>query len=87
MKYLKREKGYALFLTVLIIALFSILAVSLTTIVLSGANKTAVREEVTQASELSDKGLQHMLNQINKELEDELGETGLPRSEFAYRLD
>ena len=86
MKYLKREKGYALFLTVLIIALFSILAVSLTTIVLSGANKTAVREDITQAAELSDKGIQHIVSQINKELEDALGETGLPRSEFPKRL-
>ena len=86
MKYLKNEKGYALFLTVFIIVLFSILAVSLITIVLSGANKTAVREDITQAKELSDKGLEHIVNQINKELQDEIGETGLPRSEFASTL-
>lgn len=86
MKHLKNERGYALFLAVLIIVLFGVLAVSLMTIVMSGTKKTDVREDITQATELSEKGLQHITNQINKELEDALGENGLPRSEFAAKL-
>lgn len=48
MKILKSEKGYALFLTVLIIVLFGILTVSLLTIVMSGVSKNTIREDVTQ---------------------------------------
>lgn len=86
MKHLKNDHGYALFIAVLIIVLFSVLAVSLMTIVMSGAKKTEVREDITQATELSEKGLQHITNQINKELEDALGDNGIPRSEFAAKL-
>lgn len=86
MKDMNNERGYALFLAVLIIAIFSILAVSLITIVVSGAYKTEIREDVTQASELSDKGLQHIVRQINKEMEDQLGEDGLPRTKYIDTL-
>lgn len=48
MKILKSEKGYALFLTVLIIVLFGILTVSLLTIVMSGVSKNTIREDVTK---------------------------------------
>lgn len=89
MKYFKEERGYALFLTVLIIGLFSILAVSLITVVLSGANKTAIREDITQASELSEKGTKHLIKQINYELQTELDKhvDGLSRTEFINELD
>src|SRR5690625_2562591 len=86
MRILHNQNGYTLFLTVLIILLFSILAISLITLTISGAKKSSAREEVTQASELADKGVQHITQQINKELEDALGENGLPRDEFMNEL-
>lgn len=86
MSYIKNEKGYGLLLTVFVILLFSILAVSLLTVVLSGASKTAVREDVTQATELSDKGIEHIVSQIHNDIADALGTTGLPRSKFPEKL-
>lgn len=86
MKVIKKEDGYALFLTLLIIVLFGILSVSLLTVVVSGSKKNAVRQDITQATELSEKGLQHITNQINMELTDALGENGIPRSLFEGKL-
>lgn len=87
MKSFQNEKGYALFLTVFIIILFSILAVSLITVVLSGANRTAVREDHTQAMELSDKGFEHLVNQINSELASKIDENGISKSHFVDELE
>lgn len=82
MKTVKNEKGYALFITVFIIVLFSILAVSLITIVLSGANKNTARENTMQAVELSDKGLEHIINQINYDLQSNIPEKGISEKQF-----
>lgn len=87
MKHLDNERGYALFLAVLIIVLFGVLTISLLTIVLSGTNKTAIREDITQASELSEKGLQHIVSQINNELQTKIGENGISRTHFVDELE
>lgn len=82
MKILKSEKGYALFLTVLIIVLFGILTVSLLTIVMSGVSKNTIREDVTQAGELSEKGLQRITNQINHDIQNNIPEKGVSETQF-----
>lgn len=87
MKHLRNDNGYALFLTVLVIVIFSILAVSLMSMVQSGNKRATVREHRTQAAELSEKGLQHIINEINKELKLALGTEGLSHSEFIKELE
>lgn len=62
------ENGYTLFLVVLIIVLFGILTISLLTITFNGAKKSASREDVTQATELSDKGVQRFIHEIQSQL-------------------
>lgn len=86
MKILKSEKGYALFLTVLIIVLFGILTVSLLTIVMSGVSKNTIREDVTQAGELSEKGLQRITNQINHDIQNNIPEKGVSETQFITLL-
>lgn len=82
MHNIKSEKGYSLFLTVLIVVLFSILAVSLLAIVMSGTSKNMIREDFTQANELSEKGFQHIVNQINYELQQNILEKGVSETQF-----
>lgn len=82
MKIFQREDGYSLFLTLLIVVLFAVMAVLLTTTVISGAKSSDSREKVIQAGELSEKGIEHIVNLINKELEDTIGDTGIKRDNF-----
>lgn len=86
MKYLRNNRGYALFLTVLILVIFAVLSVSLTTMIFSGADRSETREHVTQAGELSEKGIEHLTAQINKDLQNMLGENGIARSSFEGKL-
>src|SRR5699024_8336524 len=84
---LRNKNGYALFLTLLVIVIFGILSVSLISILQSGNKRAYTREHHTQASELSEKGLQHIVNKINSELKTALGIEGLSRSEFTEQLE
>lgn len=87
MRNIKNETGYSLFLTVLIVVIFSILAVSLLAIVMSGANKNTLREDFTQANELSDKGLQQIVNQINYDIQQNISEKGISETQFRTLFD
>lgn len=86
-RILREEKGYTLFMAVLVAILFVVLATSLLTVTMSGLAKNTTREEITQATELADKGIQHLVNQINQELQTKLGENGLKRKNFQSELE
>jgi len=86
MKVLKNETGYSLFLTVIIVLLFSILSMTLLSFTISGAKRSEIRENSTQATELADKGLQHIIQQLDNDLLDALGKHGLSKNEFQMRL-
>lgn len=86
-RLIKGEKGYSLLLTVFISLLFTIFALALLTTTMSGIKKNKTTEEFVQARELSTKGIDHITNQIYQELNDALGETGLPRSAFIDQLN
>ncbi|REJ22607.1 hypothetical protein [Caldibacillus debilis] len=83
----RREDGYALLITVFISLLFAVLALSLLSVTLSGVKRSQTSENIVQARELSAKGIDHLTNQIYRELNEALGEEGLPRSEFIERLN
>src|SRR5690625_3686109 len=72
MRRLKEESGYTLFLTVLTIFIFSILVISLLTMTISGTKRSEVREDFTQASELAEKALNYLTQQINYDLQKEV---------------
>lgn len=95
MRRINNEKGYALVTVVLISLLFMSLAIMLMSITFNGMNKNKVRDEYVQASEISDKGLNHLTAQINKEIEDLLNEylqgledgDGMTEEEFEQLLE
>lgn len=87
LKRLRNNDGYALLLTVFVIILFGVLAVSLMSVVISGSQKNVIRENVTQASELSEKGIEHITNQIQSELEGIIPEQGIGRGDFLTELN
>ena len=89
MNKFSRQQGYTLFLTVLVVVIFSILAMTLLTVTLSGAKKSEVREDVTQAGELAEKGVNHLLQEIQLELQNEINQhvDGMLRSDFTEVLD
>jgi len=86
MKTFQNDRGYALFTTVIVIVLFGLLSMALLSLTIAGAKKSAIREEATQAHELADKGIDHITQQINAELENALGTNGLSRSAFEAKL-
>lgn len=86
-KLLFNEKGYSLFLTIFIMILFSVLSIMMLSLVVSGAKKNVIREEYTQADELSQKGIEHITNQIQKELEDVIGENGISKTHFIDEME
>lgn len=86
-RFWQNEAGYTLFLALLITVLFMILALSTVAFTMSGMKKNTAREEYVQATELADKGLQHITHEINMQLEEKLGENGMPRHQFAQILE
>lgn len=83
---LDNEKGYTLLLAILIGTLFSIIAVSLITITTTGINKNNLREDYQQATTLSEKGLTHIISQINTNLKNKIGEDGLDQDTFIAEM-
>lgn len=87
MHYLKKQNGYALLVTLLIMVVFSILGTSLLMFTLNGGSKNEVREDITQSADLSQKGIDLITTQINSELTTYLGTNGRPRTEFIFQLE
>lgn len=87
MKIITNERGYSLVVTMVVFLLFTVLAVSAITVSLSGVTRNLTAEDHVQASELADKGIQYITNQIQHDLEAELGVNGITRSAFITKLD
>ena len=85
-KIVKKEQGYALFLVMVIVILFGVLSTSLLALTATGAKRSMTREDVTKATEMSEKGIQHTVQHIQNELKTVIGESGIPKDEFASRL-
>lgn len=78
------EQGYTLFLAVFIGVLFSIMAITLITFTSSGILKNDNHEDKQQALELSEKGLEHITQQIKHKLQEELEQYEDGLTKFAY---
>lgn len=84
---LKKEHGYALLITLIILLVFSILGISLMTMTMNGTAKNDVRQDITRSTDLSTKGIDLITNQINKDLTNYLGVNGKTREEFIFQLE
>ena len=69
---INNEKGNSLLLVLVIIILFSILGLLLTSLTTNGIAKNENRENTVQAQDLSDKGSEFLLNDINQFLTKEV---------------
>lgn len=69
MKALKTEKGYTLLITIIVLVLFSVLGFSLFTLTVGGITKNESREHNTQAKDLSVKGLDFVITEIQYKLD------------------
>lgn len=87
MTRVKDEHGYTLFTALLIAILFTVLAMALLTITMSGLAKNVSREEFVQARELSEKGLLGIVSQIHHQLNRELQNNPPTESEFIRKLN
>lgn len=86
-RILSNEKGYSLFIAVLITVVFMVIAVSLLSMTMAGTSKSSTREEIVQSTELSDKGMQHITQQIYAELQNVIPEEGLLSTHFQDELE
>lgn len=85
---LGNEKGYTLLLTVLVSTIFVMLASGLLMATYTGATRTELRQDFTQATELAEKGTMHISHKITSALEKEIkAKGGLLGNEFISRLN
>src|SRR5690625_1304026 len=82
----KNERGYTLFLVVFIVIMFGVLSTALLALTTSGAQRNVVREDVTKATELSEKGTNHIVQKIQKELVDSIGPTGVTKDVYQANI-
>lgn len=87
MQLTNNEKGYSLLLTMFVFILFTVLAMALLTATLTGSKRNQTSEHNIQARELAMMGVDHLTNQINKDLKKELGENGLTQDQFKSKLE
>ncbi|WP_203246777.1 hypothetical protein [Sporosarcina beigongshangi] len=83
----KKQGGYTLLLTLVLLILFTALGFSLVALTSSGIAKNAKRQDITQSATLSEMGIDRMTKQINSELTAALGESGLGRGAFISELE
>ena len=86
-KYWQNNKGYSLLLAICAILIFSILGLSLLGLTSNGIAKNTNREEIIQAQDLSDKGFDYVVGDIQKTLEKQIVATPMGKTEFGTFLN
>ena len=86
-KYWQNDKGYSLLLAICAILIFSILGLSLIGLTSNGVAKNTNREEIIQAQDLSDKGFDYVVGDIQKTLEKQIVATPMGKTAFGEFLD
>ncbi|WAA08867.1 hypothetical protein [Fervidibacillus albus] len=87
MVYTKNERGYSLVLTMFVFVLFTILTLTALTVTITGAKRNESSEQMIQATELATMGAEHLAEEINRKLSEEIGENGISRTEFESILN
>jgi len=83
----KCEKGYSLLLSLTVLIIFSILGLSLITLTTNSILKNEIREDRTQAIDITDKGIEFLTQSIQKELEDFIHTGTVGRADFQIKLN
>lgn len=87
MRIVKNNQGYTMVLSLAIIFIFAILGMSLYTLSINGIVKNETRQNTVRSQDLSEKGLDFFVKNIENELITYLGNSGKPRSSFATELE
>lgn len=85
--YLQNDKGYSLLLAIGVILIFTVFGLSLMTLTSSGVTKNSHREDTILAQDLSDKGIDFAVNDIQNTLEKQIIATPMGKTEFGTFLD
>ena len=83
----RNSKGSALLIAVAVLLIFSILGISLLTLTTNGLAKNETRENIVQATDLADKGVEFAVKEIQKKLETQIKETPMGKTDFGMFLD
>lgn len=86
-KFTRNESGYALLLSFCVLLIFSILGLSLMTLTANGVSKNSNREDIILAQDLSDKGIDFVVGDIQKILDKEIVKTPMGKTIFGTLLD
>lgn len=86
-KHLQNDKGYSLLLAIGAILIFTVLGLSLITLTTNGIAKNSHREDTILAQDLSDKGIDFAVNDIQNTLEKQIIATPMGKTEFGTFLD
>ncbi|WP_409368574.1 hypothetical protein [Lysinibacillus sp. 38-6] len=83
----KNENGYSLLITFAIIIIFTVLGLSLLTLTTSGITKNNTREEIVQAQDLSDKGIEYAVKDIQAFLAKNIKDNPMGKTAFELFLE
>lgn len=84
---LRNSNGSALLIAVAVLMIFTILGLSLLTLTSNGLAKNETRENIVQATDLADKGIEYAVNDIQKTLEDEIINNPMGKTDFGKFLE
>ncbi len=84
---LRNSNGSALLIAVAVLMIFTILGLSLLTLTSNGLAKNENRENIVQATDLADKGVEFAVNEIQKTLETQIKLTPMGKTKFYDYLD
>ncbi|QCR32030.1 hypothetical protein [Lysinibacillus sp. SGAir0095] len=86
MNITKCEKGYALLLALTVLIILSILGLSLITLTTNSILKNDTREDIVQAKDVSDKGVEFLTASIQKELQTYISAGTVGKADFQSKL-
>lgn len=87
MYFFKNQNGSSLLLTLALVILFSVLGLSLLSLSISGFSKNNIRQDTVSSYDLSQKGIDYLVNKIEYEIKTDLGENGLAASTYVSKLE
>lgn len=87
-KYLKNEQGYTLVIVLIVLVLFTVIGAGLITLNLNNSMKNASREDNTQAQDLSVKGIDFVVREIETKVKTIASATnGLTPDQFSQQFN
>ena len=86
-KYLQNDNGYSLLIAIGTILIFTILGLSLITLTTNGISKNNTREQIVQATDLADKGIEFMVDSLQAELENYVLSGNIGKAQFQTKLN